>query len=157
MLKTIPVKENGQPYHSEDVDLDGNREGGLFTIPVVSSIAETHGNFKAINVNVAGTTTVTAPNINGAIIITDILLSAERVNNGSVVLSFTDDTETIVIFKAVVTDAPVTIAAPLNGRWRGWKDARLELVVTLDVETSASVGYYKVKDGLPFSDWDARR
>lgn len=157
MIKYIHAKENGVPFHSEEVNIDGNGEGGLFTLPVIATIAEVHGNFKAVNTSVAGTTVITSPNVGGAVILTDIILSAERVNSGSVELRFTDDTETISIFKGIVTDSPIAVSISLNGRWRGWKDARLEVIVVLNVETSVAVGYYKVKDGLPFEDWDARR
>ena len=157
MLKNIPARADGKNLHVEEISIDGNGEGGTFVLPVFSRIAENHGNFKTVTTTVAGTFTITNPNIDGAIILTDILLSAEKKASGAVEIRFTDDINTETIFKPIVTDGPTAVGIPLNGRWRGWKNARLDVVVTADVDTSVAVGYYKVKNGLPFEDWDARR
>ena len=44
-----------------------------------------------------------------------------------------------------------------NGLWRGWKDARLEMVTTGTFASTVSLGYIKVATSLPFAEWDALR
>jgi len=82
---------------------------------------------------------------------------SEKKNVGSIELRFTDDVETITIFKSILTDAPVAFGGALGGVWRGWKDARLEVVTVQDFEYTVTIGYVKERDGLTYADWDARR
>ena len=126
---------------------------------LVENSARIYGTFKAETRTSAGTTIVAEPSEDGSIILTDIIVTADRVNGASVTVQFTDGTNTIVIFEVDVTDAPVAIGLPLNGRWQGWRNARLELVTVGAVTSTLSVGYYKIPSTrtLDYSTWDALR
>lgn len=154
MIKTaLACLESGEPIHAMSMPVNGDE----FHFLVTTTIAESHGAFKAATRTSAGTTIVTSPSNGGSIVLTDLLISADKVNGALVTVQFTDGVETIVIFNADVTDAPFNTAIAFKGQWRGWKNARLELVTTGVVNSTASVGYYKIKAGLDFSEWDALR
>lgn len=116
-----------------------------------------HSTFRAVTGASSGTVTLVTPKDSGSIIVSDIVLSGDRVNGGQVAIRFTDGTNTINIFVADVTDAPVTLAIPFEGRVQGWKDARIDVVVTGNVTYSVMATFMKVPDGLPFSEWDELR
>ena len=47
----------------------------------------------------------------------------------------------------------------LSGRWQGWKDARVEMVVAGGTghNITVSVVYVKMPTGLPYEEWDSLR
>jgi len=116
-----------------------------------------HGTFKATTRSTAGTETVVTPPDDGALVLTDLVISANKKNGGVITILFTDDVETITIFEGYVTDAPINITLPFVGRWQGWRDARIDLTVAADTEVTVAVGYMKTSVGLPFAEWDALR
>jgi len=125
----------------------------------VARTAETQGVFKSTNRTTTGTSIITAPDSGGAIVLTDLLISTDKVNNATVVVRFTDGTNTIEIFSANVTDAPVNLSIPFAGNWKGWKNARLELVTVNTVDVTVAVGYYKIGNEFAdgYTEWDAKR
>jgi len=134
-----------------------SNNGGVERYLLTSNITETHATFKAIDGSVAATTIVTTP-VSGAYLgITNILLSAEKKNTGSISITLTDDTNSILLFKALLTDNSAFINMPINGMWTGWTGARLEVTTVADFDYSVTVGYTKLDGGLPYTDWDARR
>jgi len=154
MLKVALAGSNGNLIGIED---HNEAEHGLHTHLLTMGPGQAHGLFKAVSGTAAATTTITSPDNGGRIAITDIMLSAEKKNTGTIELRFTDGAETITIFKAILTDAPIAIAQAMAGLWRGWKDARLEVVTVQDFTYTVACGYIKENDGLAYSDWDARR
>ena len=76
-------------------------------------------------------------------------------------MRFTDGTDTVIIFTAIVTDSPVNLAFSPAGRWRGWRNARMEVVsVGNNIDGSVSMGYYFIRGTagvLSFTDWDEQR
>jgi len=141
----IGVEEHNEALH------------GLHRHLLTMGPGQAHGMFKAVSGTTAATTTVTSPDNDGKIAITDLILSAEKKNTATIELRFTDGSETITVFKAVLTDAPIAVGLSLTGLWRGWKDARLEVVTVQDFIYTVAVGYIKEKEGLNYADWDARR
>ena len=123
----------------------------------VANSNQAHGAFAAANRSSAGTTIITAPNDEGSLILTDLIVGADRVNGATVTVQFTDGTDTVVIYATDVTDAPANIGVSFGGRWQGWKDARVELVTVNAVNATVSLGYIKVPQGLPYAEWDSRR
>lgn len=116
------------------------------------------GVFKAVTRETAGTTIIAQPVGGGSISLHDILISAEKKQSGELTLQFTDGSRTEVIFSPIVTDAPVNIGVPIKGQWRGWKDARVELVTAgATFKATVTLGYAKLSDGAEYSVWDARR
>lgn len=89
--------------------------------------------------------------------LTDLIVTGDKVNNGSIEVRFTDDTTTDTVIKPVVTDAPVAIAIAFSGRFQGWKDARIDVVITQNVKGSVVLGYIKAPKGLPYNEWDELR
>ena len=69
----------------------------------------------------------------------------------------TDDVRAVEILSVNTTDAPATVPISFVGRVQGWRNARIELVVTNNVTCSALVSYVKVPRGLEFNEWDALR
>ena len=117
------------------------------------------GSFKSATRASAGTTIITQPNGNGAIILTDMIFSSDKVNGATVTVQFTDGANTVVIFAMDVTDAAAVGAIGFQGHWQGWQAARLDLVTTGAVTATVAVGYYKVTEAeaLTYAEWDARR
>ena len=124
---------------------------------VTTTGPQRHGVFQSVNRTSAGTTIITSPDAEGAIVVTDLILSAERAANSTVQIQFTDDTETEIIILTESADSTVNLAIPFVGLWQGWRDARLELVTTGAVNVTAALGYMKVPEGLVFSEWNALR
>lgn len=150
MLKTVLVDPaTGKSLHIETVD-------GEFLL-ITSNLAKLHGTFKSSSRSTAGTTIITSPLGDGAIVLTDLIISTDRVVNSTVVVHYTDGVETIDIYAGDSSDAPINFAIPFAGNFTGWKDARIELVTTSTVSATAVIGYYRVDTGDQFSVWDARR
>lgn len=132
-------------------------EHGDEPILVNSTLARAHGVFASATRGSAGTTVIVQPSLNQEIVMTDLMLSAEKQAGSTVTIQWTDGANTVVIFIADTVDAPVTLAIPFAGRWQGWKDARLELVTDTNGNVTVAVGYYKVETGITFAEWNGRR
>lgn len=114
--------------------------------------------FKAVQRSSAGTSVVAEAPLNGGLIITDLVLTADRVNGATTTLTLTDGTNSVNIFgPAVLTDAPITFSANFGGRVRGWRDARLDLITTGAVSCAVTVGYVKTPTALNYAAWDELR
>lgn len=126
-------------------------------------ITQTHaqiaGVFKSKTLNAAGTIIVAEPSSEGCIVLTDLILTSDKTANAAITVQFTDGTHTIPIVEADITDAPINIATSFAGYWRGWEDARLELVVTGGINATATLaaGYFKLQDSMLYSEWDSLR
>jgi len=153
-LKVHLADETG---HIVGIEEHSESEHGAHTHLLTMGLGDAHGQFKAVSGTTAATTTITEPKIGGRIALTNILLSAEKKNTGTIELRFTDGTNTITVFKAILTDAPAVVSMPLTGVWRGWADARLEVVTVQDFIYTVTAGYAKEDDGLTYLDWNARR
>lgn len=152
MLKTYLIDpEDGTKFTSNI--------GQIGRCLVVAKTEEVLGTFKSTTRNSAGTSIVTQPDTDGSIYLTDLLITADRVNGATVTIRFTDDIDIINIFVADTTDAPVNLAIPFKGNWQGWKNARLEVVTTGNVTATVAVGYYKIPSNftLNYEPWDAKR
>jgi len=146
------VDEDGKPLKL--IEFENGGHGKHYHMAIISP-GEVHGLWKAISGTAAATTTVTEPANGGNIYVKNIAVSGEKKNTGTIELRFTDGTNTITIFKAILTDAPVNIA--IAGDYKGWKDARLEVVTVLDFTHTVLCSYIKQPNALAYADWDARR
>lgn len=154
MIKTALADiQTGKPIHAISVPVNGQE----FHLLTTTTVAEAFGSFKSATRTTAGTTIVTSPPNEGSIILTDYIVTSDRKNAATVTMQITDGVNTIVVLSPDVTDAPVNLTHAFKGLWRGWKNARVELVTTGAVIATLSVGYYKVKSGLGFEEWDALR
>ena len=126
-------------------------------------ISQTHaqvaGTFKSKTLSAPGTVIVAEPLSEGCIVMTDLILTSDKTSGSVITVQYTDGTNTIPIIEADMTDAPVSIASPFAGYWRGWMDARIELVITGGVNPTATlaIGYFKLKNSDSYDDWDAQR
>lgn len=128
--------------------------------PVILTLAGIETQFKSVTHSDAGTITLTKPRTGGAIVLTDLLISAEKVAAGSCKVQFTDGTNTVVIFNAITVDAPANVGIAFSGRWVGWKDAKIDTVTTgTNIDATVSLGYLKLsgKEVQEFAEWDAKR
>ena len=106
------------------------------------------------------TTKIATPHPGTALIITDIVISAEKRANASVLVQFTDGVETAVIFDGIVTDGPINLHMGFAGRVRGWKDAYLEFTTDTisQLATVFAAWYFLAPDeSLSFAEWEAER
>jgi len=156
VLRNVLTNENGEVIHVEDNDPGHIITGSERTL-AVTTLPQSHGVFKAVSRTSAGTTTITTPETNGSVQVTDIVLSADKVNGASVELRFTDGTNTETLFIVNVTDAPAILAINALARLRGWRDARVDLVTVGNVNAYVTTGYIKHIDALDYSEWDEKR
>ena len=126
---------------------------------ITQTHAQVAGVFKSKTLTAAGTVIVSEPDTGGCIVLTDLILTSDKTQSAVITVQFTDGTETISIVEADITDAPINIATSFAGYWRGWRNARLELVITGGINPTATlaVGYFKIKTSLQYSDWDSKR
>lgn len=146
------VTPNGTVLHTETV--------GAHTHLVVEDHARVATQYKFATHDGAATTALATPRAGGAVVITDLIIGGEKRTNATVVVQFTDGTDTAGIISPVVNDAPVNLHIPFAGRFRGWKDARIDFITdTANQIAGVTVGYYFISgEGvLTFADWDAQR
>lgn len=124
---------------------------------VSTTIAREHGVFKSANRTTAGTTNIVTAPSGGGLVLTDLILTTDRVVNATATIRFSDGTNTVNIAAAAVNDAPANLAMGIQGGWRGWANASLQLVTVNSVDATVTVGYYKFLNALPFAEWDALR
>lgn len=132
---------------------------GIFGTPNIGVTDHYVGStrFKSQYRTSAGTTEITAPNINGAIILTDIIVTTDRVANSRLMVFFDDGVHTTVIADGVANDAPINFAIGFHGGWTGWKDAALKMTTVAALKANVAVGYIKIPNGLEYLEWDALR
>ena len=130
-----------------------------YKILISQTHAQMEGKFKAKTLTAAGSVIVAEPDKGGCIVLTDLILTSDKTEGAVITVQFTCGAHTIPIAVADMSDAPVNLAASLQGKWEGWRDARLELVITGGANPTATLaaGYYKLKDSKLFDDWDAQR
>ena len=105
----------------------------------------------------AGTTAITAPKTDGAIMLTDLIISTDRVANSRLTVFFDDGTRTISLYDGVANDAPINLSIGFTGGWTGWKDAALKMTTVAALKANVAIGYLKIPEGLEFTEWDALR
>lgn len=118
---------------------------------------QSHGQWQVANRTTAGTTVVVSPDPQQAILVTDMIISTDKVANSFVALQYTDGANTEIIAGFDSANAPVALSVSINGRLRGWGDARLEMVTTSTVNATVMIGYMKVSSVQLFAEWDAER
>lgn len=142
----------GQLLHTETV--------GAHTHLVVEDHSRVATQFKSAAHSGAATTAVVTPKPGTAIVITDIVLSGEKRTNGTIDVRFTDGTDFVIIIAPVVNDDAVNLHIPFSGRFRGWKDARIDFITdTANQVANITIGYYFIlgEGVFSFSDWDTLR
>ena len=116
-----------------------------------------YGTFRSTTRTTAGTTTITSPEDNGSLVITDLLISGEKQAGSTAEVRFTDDTNTSTLFLASQVDAPPNFSHSFAGRIQGWRDARVDLITSGAGDATVLLCYIKVPNGLPYAEWDTYR
>lgn len=150
---SIIADASGKSIHTAD-PLVNPQDGPVL---ITETQASTHGTFKTANRTSAGTTAVATPLPGGSIILTDLIVTTDKVNGATLTLQFTDGTNAVIISRSILTDAPANFAIGFTGLWRGWKDGRLDMVTTGNVDATVTCGYYKSIESIDYATWDAQR
>ena len=150
-IEVVPVTPDGSPLFSVENTLVRMR------VPVFTTLAQQFGVFKNVSRSGAGTTEITTPDANGAIVLTDLIITASKTVTSDVTIHFDDGTNQEVIALSDSIGGVVNLAIGFTGLWQGWRDADLDLVTTGNVVVNVTVGYYKIPNGLEFAEWDALR
>ncbi len=124
----------------------------------ITDVASHYGHFKSATYNNEAGATLVAPSTSGSLQLTDLIVTSEKQNAGVVTVQFYDGTNTVLIASAEA-DSPIGLASNFVGRWRGWKDAYIQVIVSAVFNATVSVGYVKInpKETLGFDAWDAQR
>ena len=142
---------------NKSVDVINSEGHGLLTS---TSLDKIFGTFKASTRATAGTTIIVQPSSGESIVLTDLIVTAEKRGGGGILtVRFTDGTNTVNIAVVNIVDAPANFAIPFAGKWQGWLDARIEMVTDQNFATTVSCGYRKVSSKYTFlyAEWDAQR
>ena len=135
-------------------------EAGAESHLVVENHARIQTVFKVAGTTAAATTIVAAPRKGFAISITDLIVNQDKVAAGSIIIQFTDGTNTEIIVQAKTKDATFSMAHGFVGKMDGWKDARVEMISAgTNPNTNVTVIFQNLQGAgvLSFADWDARR
>ena len=124
---------------------------------IVMSPAEAHGHFQSATLTAANTSIVVQPKPGKSIWITDIIVSGEKQASSDITVQFTDgsDTEVIVVIDQV--DSSPNLAMNLKAYFRGWKDARVEMVTSGAGDATVTIGYIHSADAPAYDEWAAKR
>lgn len=131
---------------------NGNEE-----LLIVEDYVTAFSTFQSVSRSSGGTTTVVTPRGGGSISVTDVMLSATKVNAATASLIFDDGTNSETLFTIALTNDPVTFAWSVKGRLQGWRDARLDFVTVNATVAFITVTYMLLPDSLIFSEWDTLR
>lgn len=105
-------------------------------------------------------TAIATPVPGGSIEVTDIIISADKTNLGTVTLTLEDGTNTETLITTILSDAPLRLSHPVAGRMKGWRDAILYYTVAGANSTgSITIGYIKntKPESKPYTLWNSER
>ena len=157
MIKAVLTdKGSGISLHSEEYYM----EEGVGRVLLVTTIPKEYGFFKTAAYTVQGTVEQVTPKGGESIEITDLIINFEKKNTAVVTINFHDGTNTAPLIKATLTDAPINMASNFVGRWQGWADAHIDVVISgADSIGTVAIGYVKhpKADSVSYSEWASRR
>jgi len=118
--------------------------------------------FKAVSWSAAqvAETALAESDADGSVEITDLIITTDKVNLGTVVLHWDDGTNEETIISTVLSDLPIRLNAHFVGKVQGWRGASLYYTVAGANSTGAiTVVYVKHNKAgsLAYADWNARR
>lgn len=131
---------------------------GEDTLLIQTNYFQAHGVFRTSDITTQATTVVVTPDVDGSVIVTDMVIGAKKVTNSTLDIQFSDGVDTVQIFSPDTNSQPANLAWSFGGRVQGWRDARVEVVTAgANPDASVMVGYVKIPNGLLFAEWDALR
>jgi len=118
--------------------------------------------FQAVNWSAAQVTETVLVDAggNGSIEITDLIITTDKANGGTVIVHFDDGTNEEVIITTVLTDLPIRLNMHFVGKVQGWQGASLYYTVAGANSTGAITVVYirhNKAGSLPYAEWNARR
>jgi len=153
MLKAVLTDlEDGQAMFSEEAS-NGQR------VLVVEPYQRVYNAFYSVTRTTTGVTTIVTPKLGAGIILTDLMISYEKVASGVLTVRFNDGTTTADLMSVTTTDAPANIAIPFAGKIKGWKDARVDMETTKNGSAFVMIGFYRSDPGhtMSYTEWLAER
>ena len=126
-------------------------------VPITSSELLHFGAFNSVKLTAAGTLTVATPKAGQALMVTDVVIGSSKTAASNVQLRFTDGPNTVRIIEIDSINSALAWSFSPRAPFRGWVDARIDLITTGNVTVVATVGYIKLESGIPFAEWDALR
>ena len=129
-----------------------------FETLVVATMPQLVGTFKAASSTIQTVTNIVTPDADGSLLITDILVSTGKSVGNTLVINFTDGSNTIKIMQFELTVA-VQFGQSFIGCWRGWSDARIDMSADAAFTATVAIGYVKIPkiSTLKYSEWDKLR
>lgn len=123
----------------------------------VTTYKATYGRFKTGTAN-NGTSTIVTPGGDGALVLTDLIVTSDKLNNGTITVDFYDGTYTEILLKGNI-DFGLTLAIPFQGHWEGWSSADIRLTCSGATDAYIAVGYFKIPwdKALSYAEWDKLR
>lgn len=118
------------------------------------------GHFKSVTHTTNTTTTMTSPVGQGSLLLTDLIIAAEKITGGVATVRFYDGTHAVNIFSALCTDAPLNIAMSFKGRFQGWKGAYMQVISSAsNMDATYTLGYMLIPEefSLSYASWNAER
>jgi len=97
---------------------------------------------------------------NGSIEITDLVITTDKVNLGTVVLHWDDGTNEETVITTSLSDLPIRLNMHFAGKVQGWQGASLYYTVAGANSTGAITVVYirhNKANSLPYAEWNARR
>ncbi len=119
--------------------------------------SQAHGHFKSATLTAANTVVIVQPKASKSIWVTDIIVSGEKQASSDITVQFTDGTDTEIMVVIDQVDSSPNLSINLNSYFRGWKDARVELVTSGAGDATVTIGYLHSKDDTGFDEWSAQR
>ena len=116
-----------------------------------------HGVFQTASITGAGTQTILAPEGDGSVIITDMVIAAKKKAASSLTIQFNDGSSSAVLISPDTIESAVNFSWSPQGRIQGWRAAYLEVITTGAADVTITIGYIKVESSLLFAEWDAIR
>jgi hypothetical protein len=157
LIKAVLVDlASGKSLHSEEY----HQESEAGRVLLTTTIHKHYGFFKTAAYTVQGTFEQITPPSGFSLELTDLIVTFEKKNLGVVTINLHDGTNTAPLMKVTLTDAPVNMVSNFSGRWRGWKDAHIDVVISgADSIGNVSIGYLKhdPNDTLTYNQWTAAR
>tara|TARA_Y100000310_G_scaffold343762_1_gene452906 strand:- start:2281 stop:2742 length:462 start_codon:yes stop_codon:yes gene_type:complete len=146
------VDEHGDLLHVEHIGTEQHL--------IVETHARISSHWKVASTTSAATTVIVQPKAGGSIVVTDIIAVQNKVASGSLIIQFTDGTNTEILFEGSSADAPIVLSHAFSGRMDGWQDARVEMISAgTNPTTNVIVVYFHLKGiGVKsYGDWDGER
>jgi hypothetical protein len=153
MIKSnIIASRNGKELHSYD-GYDGE------PVLVTTTHGAQHGSFTAATRSSEGTTTVIAAESNDAIVLTDLILTTDKVQSATATVIITDGVNSVTLIAAKLNDGPCNIALSFAGHWQSWRAARIDLVTVNAVTATLALGYFRIPwdTAMAYGQWNALR